>query len=348
MKKIITILALLTLAVAYIHSEVVYSDGSMVIEKVDRNFIDLDEMNRLLNSDEDYLLLDNRKPEDWIVKNIEGSVNANMDWAVSFNDYPKAVEVMKSVLKEKTGSENGNGKKIILACYTGNRYATAATNILSYLGADLSNVFTLEGGNTAWDKSKYGSEAKPVVIGGKKAAEAYQWGDTFEFAKRYGSSSLNLAHAMDVMSITTPCAFDTVALDYGFSGSFYHMEVTNNDGGDVLIQNDDKTIKVTFKNKSVYTAENSWPTKAKLAEYLEKPESKQARVGYSIYDDKALMIVFSTMDGSYAEDLVQELKKSFPNVEAEGHGSTPYFVGSNDSGDKVSFSFSKSTLLIEG
>lgn len=348
MKKILTVLAILIAFTSYIHSEVVYSDPTMTIRTVGQNYISLDEMNRLLNSDEDYLLLDNRKPEDWIVKNIKGSVNANMDYVVTYNDYPTAVEIMKTVLREKTGSENGNGKKIVLACYTGNRYATAATNILSYLGADLSNVFTLEGGNVAWDRSSYGAVPAVALNTMQSLNENYDWGDTFEFAKRYGASTLNLAHAMDVMTITTPCAFETVALDYGLNPSFYHMQIINDDGGDEVVQNPDKTFKITFKNKSVAKAELKWPTASDLAKYVNKPESKKALVGYSIYNDEALMVVFSLLEKTAAEEVIASLKKSFPIAEAEGSGLSPYYSGRNDKGVKVSFSMEKASLLIEG
>lgn len=348
MKKFLALLALIAAISMNIYSEVVYSDSTMTIEKVDRNFISLEEMNRLLNSDEDYLLLDNRKPEDWIVKNIKGSVNANMDYAVTYGDYPKAVEVMRTVLKEKTGEENGNGKKIILACYTGNRYATAATNILHYLGADLSDVYTLEGGNTAWDRSEYGAEKKVDLFAGMSSlVQDYEWGDTFEYAKRKGESTLNLANVMDVMTITTPCAFETVALDYGLNPSFYHGQVTNDDGGDLVEQNADKSYTITFANGKKATAETKWPTKSSLAQSLEKPDSKDAKIGYSVYDDSSLMIVFSVLDGGFAEDFVADLKEAFPTVIAEEYGLAPYYKGKNSAGYTVSFSTHKASLLIE-
>ena len=37
--------------------------------------------------------------------------------------------------------------------YSGKRYAQAATNVLSALGYDMSKVYTLEGGFTAWSET---------------------------------------------------------------------------------------------------------------------------------------------------------------------------------------------------
>ena len=350
MKKILVGLVLMVLLASYIHSEVVYSSNGVVIEKVDRNFVSLEEMNRLLSSNEDYVLLDNRKPEDWIVKNIKGSVNANMDYVVTYGDYPTAIEVMKAALKGQTGSENGAGKKIILACYTGNRYAQAASNILSYLGADMSNVFTLEGGNTAWDKSEYGQEKKVDVLAGMNSLiQDYAWGDTFEYSKRFGGSSLNLAQAMDVMTITTPCAFETVALEYGLSPSFYHMELVNENGGDEVTQNEDESFQIKFANGKIVSADIKWPTNAALLSYVPQPKlsGNTALVSYSVYDKNTLMVAFNKLDKSYAKEYVESLKAMFPETIAEDYGLAPYYKGKNSAGLTVSFSSDKAMLLIE-
>lgn len=350
MKKILVGLVLMVLLASYIHSEVVYSANGIVIESVSRNFVSLEEMNRLLSSDEDYLVLDTRKPEDWIVKNIKGSVNANMDYVVTYGDYPTAIEVMKAALKGQTGSENGAGKKIILACYTGNRYAQAASNILSYLGADMSNIFTLEGGNTAWDKSEYGSEKKVDLFAGMNSLiQDYAWGDTFEYSKRFGGSNLNLAQAMDVMTITTPCAFETVALEYGLNPSFYHMELKNDNGGDEVTQNADKTFQIKFANGKIVSADTKWPANATLLQYAPKPtlSGKTALVAYSVYDGNTLMVAFNMLDKTYAKEYVESLKAMFPETIAEDYGLAPYYKGKNSAGLTASFSSEKALLLIE-
>ena len=57
---------------------------------------------------------------------------------------------MKAALKDATGSESGADKKLVLICYSGKTYAQAGTNVLSAIGANMDNVFTLEGGMKAW------------------------------------------------------------------------------------------------------------------------------------------------------------------------------------------------------
>lgn len=38
----------------------------------------------------------------------------------------------------------------MLICYSGKTYAQAGTNVLSVIGANMDDVFTLEGGMKAW------------------------------------------------------------------------------------------------------------------------------------------------------------------------------------------------------
>ena len=47
----------------------------------------------------------------------------------------------------------GLDKNLILVCYSGKRYAQATTNVLSALGYDMTKVYTLEGGFTAWSET---------------------------------------------------------------------------------------------------------------------------------------------------------------------------------------------------
>ncbi|MCD8316311.1 MAG: rhodanese-like domain-containing protein, partial [Eggerthellaceae bacterium] len=58
---------------------------------------------------------------------------------------------MLAALEEITGSKTGGDDTIVLVCYTGNRYAQAGTDILNALGVDMDNVYTLEGGMSAWN-----------------------------------------------------------------------------------------------------------------------------------------------------------------------------------------------------
>ena len=353
MRRLIVLLtAMILLSSALFSSEVVFTSGSIVIEKMDRQFISIDDFYTLLTSSEDFLVLDNRKPEDWAKSNICNSVNADMDAVVTYGDYIKAIDIMKSVLKRETGSENGGGKKIILACYTGNRYAQAATNVLAYLGADLSKVYTLEGGNTAWDKSEYVQSVEDY----KAAAEERKniamvsemdWGNDFEFASRKGGSDMDLADVLDIMTITTPCAFESTSLDAGYNASFNYMVMEEIGGKEVIQGNDDKTVTVTFENGHKATAEYKWPEKTDIADGFPVPDGKNTKIVYAIYDNETLMIVFKKFEDSYLDSLMSYLRSAFSSDAVEGSGDAPFYKGKSSDGKKVSFSSQMRSLVID-
>ena len=50
--------------------------------------------------------------------------------AAKEGDNATGIDNMKAAMQEATGTDNGGDKKIVLVCYSGNRYAQAATNIL--------------------------------------------------------------------------------------------------------------------------------------------------------------------------------------------------------------------------
>ena len=108
--------------------------------------------------DDSIVIVDLRKPEDFAAGHIDGSIAATMQKAVEDGDYAEGYENLQSALKEATGSNLGKGKTVVLVCYTGNKYAQAATDILNDLGADLSSVYTLEGGAKGWSEA-----GKPMV-----------------------------------------------------------------------------------------------------------------------------------------------------------------------------------------
>lgn len=98
---------------------------------------------------EDYLVVDVRKAADYDAGHIPGAVSADLDAAVN-GDNATGVASLTAALLEATGSENGEGKTMVLVCYSGNKYAQAGTDILNYLGADMGNVYTLDGGMKGW------------------------------------------------------------------------------------------------------------------------------------------------------------------------------------------------------
>ena len=79
----------------------------------------------------------------------QGAISADMD-AAKDGDNASGIANMKAAMQDATATDNGGDKKIVLVCYSGNRYAQAATNILGALGANMDNVTTLEGGMKAW------------------------------------------------------------------------------------------------------------------------------------------------------------------------------------------------------
>ncbi len=97
----------------------------------------------------DYVFVDLRKADDYKTSHIKGAISADMD-ACKGGDFQNGVDTMKAALKDATGSETGADKKLVLICYSGKSYAQAGTNVLSAIGANMDNVFTLEGGMKAW------------------------------------------------------------------------------------------------------------------------------------------------------------------------------------------------------
>lgn len=96
----------------------------------------------LAKAKEDYLIIDLRKAADYKAGHIPGAISADLDSTVSGGDVAASVQALLSYAKEE--------RKIALVCYTGNRYAQAGTNALSAIGADMSRVYTLEGGMKKW------------------------------------------------------------------------------------------------------------------------------------------------------------------------------------------------------
>ena len=103
-----------------------------------------------LLENEEYVFFDVRKAADYATAHIPGALGYDMD-AAKEGDFKAGVATMTPALR-------GLDKNIILICYSGKRYAQASTNVLSALGYDMTKVYTLEGGFTAW------SEAYPETV----------------------------------------------------------------------------------------------------------------------------------------------------------------------------------------
>lgn len=94
----------------------------------------------------DTVILDARKADDYKDAHINGAVSADMDGYVSGSiSKAESDKNIKSVVEQ-----NGADKKYIIICYSGNRYAKAATEVLVENGVKVSNISILTGGMGAW------------------------------------------------------------------------------------------------------------------------------------------------------------------------------------------------------
>ena len=108
-------------------------------------------------ADGTYLVVDVRKAADFEAGHIAGSISADMD-AAKEGDAQAGVETMAASMLAQCGNISGADQKIVLVCYSGKRYAQCATNSLAVLGANMDNVYTLEGGMKAWEEAGYAVE----------------------------------------------------------------------------------------------------------------------------------------------------------------------------------------------
>ena len=111
---------------------------------IEMQYITPDEAAELLDSD-DYIFFDVRKAADYQTAHIPGAEGYDMD-AAKEGDFDAGVATMKPAIENLD-------KNIIIICYSGKRYAQATTNVLYALGYDMSKVYTLEGGFTAWSET---------------------------------------------------------------------------------------------------------------------------------------------------------------------------------------------------
>lgn len=111
---------------------------------VDMQFISVDDAKTALD-DDSYVFFDVRKAADYDISHIPGSESYDMD-AAKEGDFDAGVATMQA-------ATNNLDKNIVVICYSGKAYAQATTNVLSALGYDMSKVYTLEGGFTAWTKA---------------------------------------------------------------------------------------------------------------------------------------------------------------------------------------------------
>ncbi len=143
MKKIVSLLLALIMMLS-----LVACGGSNVETDADGNvvmqYITIDDAKTKLE-DDGYVFFDIRKAADSGVTTVPGAQAWDMDAAKEGD-----AEAGKATMKEAT--KGLKKQQIVLICYSGKRYAQAATNALAAIGYDMSKVWTLEGGFTAWSE----------------------------------------------------------------------------------------------------------------------------------------------------------------------------------------------------
>ena len=174
-KRIISLLLVIVMALSLVACGAPAAPEAAAAD-VAMQYIKADEAKELLNSDE-YVFFDIRKAADSSANSIPGAQAWDMDAAKEGD-----AEAGKATMTEAT---KGLDKKIILVCYSGKRYAQAATNALSAIGYDMSKVYTLEGGFTNW------SEKLPELTtagGTVEAAPAKEVPEVSKVRWNYGNS----------------------------------------------------------------------------------------------------------------------------------------------------------------
>lgn len=132
--------------------------------------------------DSSYVILDARKTDDasrggYIQGHIPGAVSADVDGIFSGNKDAAAANVKAAVDKY------GKDKKYIVICYSGNKYAKAATGLLMNNGIKNANIQTLGGDDSQQSKT-----------GGMQAWNAKYAG--YVVAKHTSSKGFNFANGI--------------------------------------------------------------------------------------------------------------------------------------------------------
>lgn len=127
--------------------------------------------------DSSYVILDARNVADYEKGHIAGAVSADVDGIFSGNKDAAAANVEAAVDKY------GKDKKYIVICYTGNKYAKAATGLLKNNGVENANIETLGG-----------DDSMRSAAGGMKAWNAKYAG--YVVAKHTSSKGINFANGI--------------------------------------------------------------------------------------------------------------------------------------------------------
>lgn len=135
--------------------------------------------------DSSYVILDARKTDDasrggYIQGHIPGAVSADVDGIVSGNNKDAAAANVKAVVDKY---DRNKDKKYIVICYSGNKYAQAATELLMNNGIKNANIQTLGG-----------DDSQRSDAGGMKAWTAKY--PSYVVAKHTSSKGINFANGI--------------------------------------------------------------------------------------------------------------------------------------------------------
>ena len=118
--------------------------------KAPYNYISKENLKADIDSTQSYKLIDARKATDYATSHIVGAVSADMDCVVNGTD-----EATATANIEKAIAGDSSSQKYAIICYSGNRYAKAATDILVKKGVKPSNITILTGGMKGWTEANY-------------------------------------------------------------------------------------------------------------------------------------------------------------------------------------------------
>lgn len=227
-------------------------------------YIKAEEAKELLENGE-YVFFDIRKAADASANSIPGAQSWDMDKAKEGD-----AEAGKATMTEAT---KGLDKKIILVCYSGKRYAQAATNALSAIGYDMSKVFTLEGGFTNWSQTYPElTTAGEAVVPETEAPAAAR--DTFTMAISYMPSSLSpISNGSDDYTTMTRPIFDKLFIENNEGGIDYYL------ADDLKISEDGLTYTLHLNDKATWS--DGTPVTTKDIEFTFAYSN--AKYGYNYY-----------------------------------------------------------------
>ncbi|MDO5590146.1 MAG: rhodanese-like domain-containing protein [Lachnospiraceae bacterium] len=122
--------------------------------KAPYNYISKEDLKADIDSTQSYKLIDARKAADYATSHIAGATSADMDCVVNGTDTAKALANVKAAI-----AGDSKDQKYAVICYSGNRYAQAATEYLIKAGVKNSNIVTLKGGMkvdaNGWSDANY-------------------------------------------------------------------------------------------------------------------------------------------------------------------------------------------------